>query len=563
MKHQLDPDEVFLDASNLPRFNLQQFEGWMERPLRRFTFQLLAGGALLVALVFLGRLADLQLRRGQTFALQAENNTLRHSPIFPDRGTLTDRLGEALAWDEPVTAEAASSTASVKLTKRQYIKAPGFGHLLGYVAYPTAEELETGDYSPEELVGRDGAELAFETALHGQTGLKVEEVNVHGQINSDHVLEAAVPGEKIALTIDARLQGALFAVINKRVENGVFKAGAGVLMDIASGELLALTGAPEFDPNVLVNRSDTAKIKSYFNDPRLLFLDRAIAGQYTPGSIVKPIMALAALNEGVITPEKKILSTGSISLPNPYNPDAPSVFKDWKAHGWVDVRRALAVSSDVYFYEVGGGYGEIKGLGIARINDYARRFGLGEPTGINLGGESSGVIPNEAWKAKYFPDDPWRIGDTYHTVIGQYGFQVTPIQMARAVAGIASSGYLPTPTILPRMTGETAPLTVVPGIKPEYYQIVREGMRQAVESETAVALNTHAVAVAGKTGTAQVGAGNSEVNSWVIGFFPYDKPRYAFAVVMERAKAGNLIGAPAVMREFLDWMALYTPDYLV
>ena len=178
------------------------------------------------------------------------------------------------------------------------------------------------------------------------------------------------------------------------------------------------------------------------------FLEGALDGLYMPGSIVKPFIASAALTEKIITPEKSILSIGSISIPNPYNPDKESVFKDWKAHGYVNMREAIAVSSDVYFYEIGGGFGDQPGLGIARIKQYLELFGFGKADDNNFLLDVKGTIPDPAWKAQVFDGEPWRIGDTYNTSIGQYGMQVTPMQALRATAAIANGGFLVDPTLL-------------------------------------------------------------------------------------------------------------------
>jgi penicillin-binding protein 2 len=274
-------------------------------------------------------------------------------------------------------------------------------------------------------------------------------------------------------------------------------------------------------------------------------------------------MALAALEEGIIDPETKILSTGSISIPNPYDPKQVTIFKDWKAHGWVNLREALAVSSDVYFYAIGGGYEKQKGLGIAKIDDYVKKFGLGQATGIKFLSEETGVIPTPEWKAKVFNGEAWRLGNTYHTAIGQYGFQVTPIQMVKAVAGIATSGRLITPTILKLAKGDQVQSgSLITGIKEANYQIVREGMRMAVTSGISTSLNVPEVKLAVKSGTAELGVSKKYVNSWITGFFPYESPRYAFAIVMEKGGRDNLIGASVVMRQTLDWIIANASEYL-
>lgn len=221
---------------------------------------------------------------------------------------------------------------------------------------------------------------------------------------------------------------------------------------------------------------------------------------------------------------------------------------------------AIAVSSDIYFYAIGGGFEDQKGLGIANLEKYARLFGFGTKTGIDLPDEKSGTIPNPEWKLKNFSGDPWRIGDTYHTAIGQYGFQVTLMEVIRAVGAIANNGKLLTPhLVLNDLEKEKA--TSVIDLNQEYFNVVREGMRQTATLGTATALNVPYVKVAAKTGTAQIGLAKNKVNSWVVGFFPYENPKYAFVIMMEAGPSTNSVGATSIMRQLLDWMSLNTPEY--
>ena len=546
--YQIDPDEILLDDSNLPSFNTQQFEGRIERPISKATFYLLGIIFFLVCLIFVGKVGQLQIINGSVLAKRSVNNSLRQIPIFAQRGLITDRNDVELVWNTP---------------DRSYIDKTGFGHLLGYISYPTEKEMASDKLFPNELVGRDGAEKVFGQQLQGENGIKIEEVNAAGQIESDSVLRPPKTGANLVLAIDSRIQAEMAKAIENLVDQGTFQAGAGVMMDIKTGELLVLTSFPEYDPEVLSRGNDRTKINSYLSDGRQFFLNRAIDGLYTPGSIIKPIIALGALTEGVIAPETKILSTGSISIPNPYDPKQSSVFKDWRANGWVNIREALAVSSDVYFYEVGGGYQNQRGLGIAKIDQYARMFGLGQPTGIDFLTEEIGVIPTPEWKAKVFNGEPWRLGDTYHTAIGQYGFQVTPMQMVRAVAGVASSGHLVTPTVLKAKPDDPPPVeTIITGVNTKNYTIVREGMRMGVTAGLSRSLDFSELKIAVKTGTAELGTLKKYVNSWITGFFPYDSPRYAFAIVMEKGSRDNLIGASVVMRQTLDWIIANAPEYL-
>jgi penicillin-binding protein 2 len=367
-----------------------------------------------------------------------------------------------------------------------------------------------------------------------------------------------MPGEDIRLSIDTRAQEAFFEVVSEVADQIPYLGGAGVLMDVETGAIRALVSYPEFDPNVLASGGPRETIAAYNASARKPYLDRAIAGLYAPGSIVKPLSAAGALTDGIITPEVTVNSTGSISIPNPYDPERPSIFKDWKALGIVDMRDAIAWSSDIYFYMLGGGYGGQSGLGIERLAEWYRAFGLERTTGIELSGESAGFVPTPLWKEGEY-EEPWRIGDTYHTAIGQYAMQVTPIAVARAFAAVANGGKLVTPSLREGapVTGETL------AIDPLALQVAREGMRQAVTEGTAVGLSSldSITRVAAKTGTAQTGVRNEFYNSWIVGFFPYEKPKYVFVVVMERSPAGTTTGGVYVMSQFLPKLHRVAPDY--
>jgi len=541
----LEPDEIFLDARNLPEFNTQQFEGRLERPIKKQTFYLIGVVFLLVSFGFLGRAFTLQIIRGNDFAARAQSNSLRHTTIFPERGVIYDRNGEELAWNNP---------------DRIYNSAPGLAHILGYVGFPKDQEVSEQKYDPKELIGRDGLERLYNQFLGGEKGLRIEEVAVNGEVKSDHLLSAPKSGESIVTSIDAKLQTEVYSQIKKLAEERGFKGGAAIIMDVRTGEILTLTSYPEYDPNIMVNGTDSGKISYYLTDKSSPFLNRAISGLYTPGSIVKPFLAIGALEEGTMDPNKIIVSTGQLTLPNPYDPSKPSIFRDWKALGALDMRHAIAMSSDVYFYELGGGFGTQEGLGINRIDKYLRLFGFGQKTGINLAHEAEGVIPTPEWKEEHFPGEPWRVGDTYHTSIGQYGFLVTPLQVVKAVGAIAT-GKLIEPTLL-KVDSTSKPESKDLGLKEDHLNIVREGMRLSATIGTGKALNVSTVEVAAKTGTAELGVTKEDVNSWTVGFWPYRNPHYAFAIVMEKGSRSNLVGATAAMRGVLDWLALYEPDYL-
>lgn len=545
----VEPDEIFLDAKNLQNFDRQQFEGRIEKPISKKTIFILGILFFFISTIFTTRLVYLQIQKGDIYFNRSQNNILEKAIIFTDRGIIYDRNKKELTWNK--------KTGQNSIPMRAYVS-PGFSHVLGYVSYPTQDK--TGNFWQGEFIGKDGLEKQYNDILKGENGSKIIETDALGKIYSENIVNTPKHGTDLVTTIDARIQTELFTLIKKLSENKIFSGGAGVIMNANNGELITSTSFPEYDSEILSFGKDEAKISNYFSDKRKVFLDRNISGLYTPGSIVKPFFALGALAEGIIDPYKKILSTGSISIQNPYFPDQKTVFKDWKVNGWTNMMEAIAVSSDVYFYEIGGGYENQKGLGIANIEKYAELFGFAKKTGIDLPDEKSGTIPSPEWKIANFKGDAWRIGDTYHTAIGQYGFQVTPMEMARAVGAIANNGKLLTPHLILN-DKEKENNFIALELKKEYFDTVHEGMRDAVTSGTALSLNVPYVQVAAKTGTAQLGISKNKVNSWVIGFFPYESPKYIFAVMMEAGPSTNSVGAPSVMRELLDWMSINTPKY--
>ncbi len=557
-KYRIDiaPDEIFLDSKNLPNFNTQQFEGRLERPIPKRSIFFLGLFFIFTACVFTWQLGSLQIVKGEAYYQKSENNTLNKQPIFADRGLVYDRNDTLLVWN----TWDKSDTNRFSSPERSYTTLPGFGLLLGYVSPPTKDS--SGNYWQDTFIGKDGVEKTYNDVLTGENGVRITETDVKGAIQSENTVSLPKAGDNLKLSVDARIQKKMYESISNMAKSVSFTGGAGVIMDIKTGELLALANYPEYNPNILSKGDDKETINGYLSDKRKVFLNRAVSGLYTPGSIVKPFIAYAALVENVISPLKQILANGSISIPNPYFPDKKSIFKDHGSFGYVDMRKAIAVSSDVYFYEISGGFQDQKGLGIVNIDKYSKLFGIAQKTGIDLGGEKVGTIPTPEWKAKTFNGDIWRVGDTYNTSIGQYGFQTTPLQMARAIAGIANNGSLPTPHVKLADKVFATKVTTIPGINTENMNVVRGGMRAAVTEGTATALNLPQVAVAAKSGTAQVGVGNTNTNSWIIGFFPYENPKYSFAVLMERGPKAASGNATQVMSEVVDYMSVYTPEYL-
>jgi penicillin-binding protein 2 len=543
------PEDIFIDSSNLPNFDVHQFEGRLEKPIAKQTYYIFIVVLVLVAGLFVSKLWLLQVTKGEAYAIQSERNRLSQGIIFSERGIIEDRNGTLLAWNTP-------PATSNDISKRKYIGMPGFSHLLGYVTYPTKDS--NGFFYSTETKGKAGLEKSMDGALQGENGRQIVETDALGNLVSQSVIEPPVHGKDLVLSIDAPLQEQLYSSILALIKDKGFTGGAGVFMDIHTGELLAMTSVPEYNSNIMAEATDTQRISTYINSSFYPFLDRVVSGLYTPGSIMKPFIAMGALTYNIITPEKKILSTGTLSLPNPFVPGTFSVFKDWKAHGWVNMKEAIAVSSDIYFYEVGGGFEDQPGLGIDRIHEFVSLFGFGSKTGINIPGEVDGLVPSQQWKTDTMHDD-WRIGDTYHAAIGQSAFQVTPIQAVRAFAALANGGDLIEPSFILGQSGVKEHVDVVPA----YEQIVREGMLLATQpGNTVQALYLPYLKMGAKSGTAELGVNKDHVNSWVVGFFPYDKPKYAFAIVMEHGPVSNLVGASYIGRQIFEWMHENEPQYL-
>ena len=555
--HEIAPDEIFLDSSNLPGRDEPQFEGRVVASVSPRAMVGVGVVFLLIVMVSSFRSFGLQVVQGASYADISRDNRLEQSVEFAARGLILDRTGRTLAWNEAAPLSLASTTP---FALRRYSSLPGLSHIIGFLRYPKADA--RGAWWREEYTGVSGVELAFNDVLAGENGSTMIETDARGNVEQENIISPPVDGTDLKLSIDAEIESKLYALLSAHARAQGFQGGASLIMDVRTGEIIALASFPEYDHTAFTD-GVSAKITAASTNPSFPLLNRAVAGLYTPGSIVKPIFAAAALNEGLISPEKEILSTGAITIPNPYDPSAPSIFRDWTVHGWIDMREALAVSSDEYFYTIGGGHGSQAGLGISRIEKYARIFGLGETTGVALLGEESGVIPSPSWKAEVFgPDDPWRIGNTYHTAIGQYGFQITPIQAVAFIAAVANGGNL----LVPQLVASSTPEYTNVGIPDAYLEVVREGMRLAVTSNrtdaTVKFLNIPGIKIAAKTGTAQIGTHNQWINSWSVGFWPSDDPRYAYATVLEKAPAGTLSGAAPGMLPFFEWLILNKPEYV-
>ena len=544
-------DEILLDASNLPSFDTRRAEGRIETPIRNRSIIVIGVLFTLIAITFSWRTFSLQVLAGDDYRERSEQNKLSEALIIAERGVVYDRNGELLAWNE------VDSTGEYEFPVRAYTDRRGLGQLIGFVSYPKKDT--SGFYFRTEYLGRSGVEESFNETLAGVNGSQLVEVNALGEVISSSVIDLPKSGEEITLSIDGELSEAMHDIIATSSVKAGFRGGAGAIMDVTTGEILAMTSYPSFDPEVMADGDDIELINKYTSDERLPFLNKVVGGVYTPGSVVKPFLVYAALLEGIISPNTSIVSTGEIVIPNPYTPSQPSIFTDWRAHGRMDARESLAFSSNVYMYYISGGYGSQRGLGINKMNEYYDLFKFGQSTDIALLGEQSGTVPSPAWKEETFDED-WRLGDTYNTSIGQFGWQTTPIQMLRAYTAIANGGTFFKPHLGKGIMGESETVE----LDPATLRVIHEAMHMTTNypGGTARGLEKKYVKVAAKSGTAEVGAGNRFVNSWAAGFWPYEEPKYAFVLMMEHAPRSNTLGATTIMGQVVDWIHENRPEYL-
>lgn len=544
-------DEILLDSSNLPSFNSGRLEGRLELPILRRNVYIIGAIFTLVALAFLAKLFQLQVVEGARYATVSQENQIGEALIIAPRGVVYDRNDELLIWNERDAA------GRREFPVRAYTDHAGLGSLLGFVSYPQKDK--QGFYYRTEYLGRNGIEQAYDDLLRGDNGRQILEINAVGERVGEHETEPPQAGEQLTLSIDAELSQALHDIIATSSAQAGFQGGAGAIMNVHTGEIIAMSSFPSYDPEVMADGEDEEQIESYSNDPRFPFLNKVVAGEYTPGSVVKPFVAYAALAEEVIDPDTTIESTGELVVPDRYNPDNPSRFTDWRAHGEMTMQEGIAFSSNVYFYQIGGGYDEQDGVGITKLADYFSRFGFGTTTGIDLPGERAGIVPTPAWKEETFADD-WRLGDTYLTSVGQFGWQVTPLQMLRAYGGLATGGAFVTPHVVKGEQGEVHRWP----LDEDDLAVVHEGMHMTTyyPGGTARGLERDDVAIAAKSGTAEVGSGNQFVNSWAAGFWPLEDPQYSFILMMERAPRENTLGATTIMGDVVDWIADKRPEYL-
>lgn len=593
-------------------------EAIIETPFKRRNLSVLFLGVSLVMIALLGRVFYLDNVKGDYFSDISKGNRIRKLVIKAPRGKILDRYGQVLVRNVPsidvvfiphdlpedeesrrsaiselsriidvpegnldiafssqdkkslepvlikeniskdqalIIAEKNAKLKGISLEKtaiRNYESSFIFSHLIGYDGKITQKELEENpDYLMTDYIGKAGLEKSYEKYLRGVHGADQVEVDSLGNVKKEIGTINPEPGSDLILNIDEGLQKKIYDSLSSAMEAAGDKTAAAVAIDPRTGGILAMVSLPSFDNNLFAKGISSEDYRKISENSDLPLFNRVVKGEYPPGSTIKPIIASGALSEGVIDEDTIIDGLGGRLYLGSFS------FGDWKVHGPSDVRTAIAESNDIFFYTVGGGYGNISGLGMDRMKRYYNLFGLGQKTGVDLIGESEGLIPSPEWKEENI-GEKWYIGNSYHASIGQGYVLATPMQLASYTAAIANGGTLYSPKIVSKiMSFDGQETDIVPEvirkdfISRDIMEIVREGMRKTVESGTAQSLKDLPVTAAGKTGTAQFGVEN-KVHAWFVSFAPYDNPEIAMVVLVEGGTENRSSAVP-VTKEVYDW----------
>lgn len=466
-------------------------------------------------------------------------------------------LKENISQDESlIILEKKNKLRGISIEKtaiREYADGPIFSHILGYEGKIEQKEMEANpDYLLTDYIGKQGIEKSYEKFLRGMNGADQMEVDSMGNSKREIGIINPKPGSDLILSIDAGLQKKIYDSTNAILEKTKTSTASAVAINPKNGEILAMVNVPSYDNNMFAKKISGNDYNSLIQNPDKPLFNRAISGEYPPGSTIKPLLSAAALSEGVIDENTIIDGMGGVLSLGAWS------FRDWKAHGPSDVRTAIAESNDIFFYTIGGGYGNIQGLGMSRMKKWYNLFGLGNPTGIDVGGEMDGLIPDEQWKLDNVKEK-WSIGNSYHASIGQGYVTATPLQIANMTATLANGGTLYRPHLVSQIKKNDGNTTVIKPeivksdfVSPEIMKVVREGMRKTVLAGTAQPLKDMPVEIAGKTGTAQFGVGAKQEHGWFVSFAPYDDPQIAMAVLVEGAGEGFTSALP-ITKEVYEW----------
>ncbi len=559
--------------------------------------------SIIIIAVLLARLGYLQIYQGEYYKKQAEYNRIRIIPTMAPRGIMYDRDGNPvvinqpgftvaiLPLDENISPQLIARLAlllhmdpkeieekvkhhtgfdPIRLKSnvgpqiwtvieeqkdlypgvvveaqpiRDYIYKTVGAHVFGYVSEISEAELKRKKdqgYKSGDIVGQFGLEKVYDKYLRGTPGGEQVEVDVTGKAVKILGQKAPIPGKNLKLTIDMRLQLAVEKAIDEQLAKIHANEAAAVVMDPNTGQILAISSRPSFDPNKFAGGISVKDWNAINLNPYHPLDNKAITGEYPPGSVFKIVTGTAALNEGKVTPQEKLYDPGVYWLVPKHNADG-------EALGWINFQTALAKSDNVYFYEMG------HRVGIDTLARYARLFGLGQKTGIDLPYESHGVVASREYKKKVFKTDSWYLSETLDAAIGQ-GFQlVTPIQAAMVMSEIANGGIRYKPYLVQEITNPDGSVYKrfnpvvegrLDGVSPWVIQTIRQGLLQVTRVGTAAALfgKSFPVEIAGKTGTAENSQGRD--HGWFVAYGPYKNPSIVVAVVVPNGGYGATSAAP-------------------
>ena len=564
--------------------------------------------SVLVIAVLIGRAAYLQIYQGEYYAGLADGNRIRIVPAMAPRGTFYDRNGELLVTNRPgfsvsllpltapisddvierlsnllkvptedikkkiaghsgfdpiriktdvtpdivsIIEEQKSSYPGVVIEVtpiRDYILKQEGAHTFGYVSEINDTELEKmkdQGYKSGDIIGKFGLEKVYDKELRGENGGQQVEVDVSGKPVQILGRKEPVPGDDLELTIDIKLQQAAEKAVDDQLTQIGAHAAAAVVMNPQTGEILAMVSRPAFDPNLFAHGISSKDWNQLNNNPYHPMDNKTITGEYPPGSTFKIVTGTAALTEGVVTPDEQIFDSGHHWI-------IPKGNADGEALGWLNFRTALAHSDNVYFYEMGNR------LGIDRLEKYARMFGLGQKTGIDLPYEATGLVANRRYKEKNFDDGEWYLSETFDAAIGQGFNLVTPLQAAMVMGEIAADGKRYKPHVVNRILAPDG--SVVKEFQPELLsqldvpeediKLVQDGRHDVTKYGTAASsFRGFTVDIAGKTGTAENSQGRD--HGWFVAYGPFDNPNIVVAVIVENGGYGSQSAVP-IGRKILE-----------
>lgn len=564
--------------------------------------------SVLVIAVLIGRAAYLQIYQGEYYAGLADGNRIRIVPAMAPRGTFYDRNGELLVTNRPgfsvsllpLTAPISDDVIErlsdllkvpvedikkkiaghsgfdpiriktdvtpdiVSIIEEQKSQYPGVvievtpirdyilkqegAHTFGYVSEINDTELEKmkdQGYKSGDIIGKFGLEKVYDKELRGENGGQQVEVDVSGKPVQILGRKEPVPGDDLELTIDIKLQQAAEKAVDEQLTQIGAHAAAAVVMNPQTGEILAMVSRPAFDPNLFAHGISTKDWNQLNNNPYHPMDNKTITGEYPPGSTFKIVTGTAALTEGVVTPDEQIFDSGHHWL-------IPKGNADGEALGWLNFRTALAHSDNVYFYEMGNR------LGIDRLEKYARMFGLGQKTGVDLPYEASGLVANRRYKEKNFDDGEWYLSETFDAAIGQGFNLVTPLQAAMVMGEIAADGKRYKPHVVNRILAPDG--SVVKEFQPELLsqldvpeddiKLVQDGLHDVTKYGTAASsFRGFTIDIAGKTGTAENSQGRD--HGWFVAYGPFDNPNIVVAVIVENGGYGSQSAVP-IGRKILE-----------